>query len=82
MANNGAVKQRDGKNVLEVLLYEHTASKKTFLPGNVIRLGEQLPAELGQELASAIYVLPVRASAMRPRNEHPAECGRRAGRVE
>ena len=57
---SGEIKSRDGKNVLEVLLYVHQDTNKAFLPSNFVEPSEPIPFGLGQELAAAVTKLQVR----------------------
>ena len=47
-------KKRDGKKVMEVLVYEQGETKKMFLPGTTVRPDEHIPLGFARELALAL----------------------------
>ena len=53
-----------GRRVVEVLLCEHVRSKKMFIPGSVVEIGQQLPQELVQDVALAVTKMNARATCM------------------
>ena len=60
MGGDGEIKSRDGKSVLEVLVYQHDISGKMMLPGETIDLSESpkitelMPITLALQIAKAV----------------------------
>ena len=47
-------KKRDGKPVVEVLLYMHAFAKKAYLVGNLVEPDDPIPYGLGKEISTAV----------------------------